>query len=144
MDSRSVIPQVVFIMKCDVAQRVRAFDRCLFGVMAKMLSIEVFLQGPFAVKGFDSTVVQQLRLTHAKYTLRGQANHWKSDRCTPRALHPWRVRPLGHANLANRRLLSCAERNNGCDGSGPTAAFLLYITGRKIEECVDDVLPFAA
>jgi hypothetical protein len=112
--------------------------------MAQMLLLEVSLQGPFAVERFDSMLVQQLCLSHAKYALRRQANSWKSDRCTPRALHPWRVRPLGHANLANRRLLSCAERKNGCDGSGPTAAFLLYITGRKIEECVDDVLPFAA
>ena len=56
MDSRSVIPQVVLIMECDVALRVRAFDRCLFRVMAQMLAIEVFLQGAFAVEGLNSTL----------------------------------------------------------------------------------------
>jgi hypothetical protein len=105
MDPCGVILKVLFVLEQFVTARVWAFDRCLFGIMAQMLLLEVFLQGPFAVERFDSTLVQQLRLTHAKYTLRGQANHWKSDRCTPRALHLWRVRPLGHANLANRRLL---------------------------------------
>jgi hypothetical protein len=112
--------------------------------MAQMLSIEVFLQGPFAVEGFDSTLVQQLCLSHAKYALRRQANNWKSDRCTLRALHLGRVRPLGYAYLANGRLLVCAERNNGFDGNGPAAAFLFYTTSRETEECVDSVLPFTA
>jgi hypothetical protein len=112
--------------------------------MAEMLSIEVSLQGGFAVEGFDSKLVQQLCLSHAKYALRRQANNGKCDRSTLGALHLWRVRPLGHANLANRRLLVCAERHNGFDGSGPAAAFFFYSTSREIEECVDSALPFAA
>lgn len=59
-----MIPQVALVIEYDSAQT--AFHRCVFGVMAQMHLVKVFLQGPFTVEGLDSPLVQQLCLSHAK------------------------------------------------------------------------------